>query len=77
MTPEGLAGAHAETMEASRAAGQDKNATYIIGDLLHRLDKLYPDAHMLTDFTDHSEWVFNNAGGAMGSMYIIHASITE
>lgn len=36
------------------------------------LEKEYPGHVELKE-----EWVFNNAGGAMGSMYILHASITE
>lgn len=48
----------------------------------HIVDELKKDPKVAptlnrNSFKDPSEWVFNNAGGAMGSMYIIHASITE
>ncbi|KAI9252341.1 ERG2/sigma1 receptor-like protein [Phascolomyces articulosus] len=36
------------------------------------LDREYPGHIELKE-----EWVFNNAGGAMGSMWILHGSITE
>lgn len=36
------------------------------------LEKEYPGHVALKE-----EWVFNNAGGAMGSMWILHASLTE
>lgn len=77
MTPEGLNSAFQTTLTHARAVGQENNATYLVSDLLDELVKVYPDLDLQTDFQNKREWVFNNAGGAMGSMYIIHASITE
>ncbi len=37
-----------------------------------RLGERYP-GHIL----ERSDWIFNNAGGAMGQMLVLHASITE
>eukprot|EP00126_Sphaerothecum_destruens_P005419 Sdes_comp18754_c0_seq1m9136 len=40
--------------------------------LVQKLAEKYP-GHI----NKNQVWVFNNAGGAMGAMYVIHASITE
>jgi C-8 sterol isomerase len=59
------------------SAAQGGNTTVIVDTLLDQLVKSYPDAGFNTDWRVKEDWVFNNAAGAMGSMYIIHASITE
>ncbi|KAF8470850.1 ERG2/sigma1 receptor-like protein [Kalaharituber pfeilii] len=55
--------------------GENTNHTLLFQDLVHRLQGEYGKKHVQDLKND--EWVFNNAGGAMGSMVILHASISE
>lgn len=80
-TPQGLNTIVQETLSSQSVLQnlpiENLNTTILLTDLLERIKVAYPDTQVQTDFLDRDEWVWNNAGGAMGSMYIIHASITE
>lgn len=59
-------------------AASPDNAEGMIQHILTNLTATFPQpSNQIALNTNSSEWVFNNAGGAMGAMYIIHASITE
>ena len=60
----------------SAVAAHPDDINSIIPFIVANLTAEYPSSVVKLN-TDSSEWVFNNAGGAMGAMYIIHASITE
>ncbi|KAJ6595667.1 ERG2/sigma1 receptor-like protein [Mycena vulgaris] len=64
-----------ELARAAIAASPDDTAG-MIQHIVTNLTLTYPTTQVKIN-TDANEWVFNNAGGAMGALYMIHASITE
>lgn len=64
-TPEQL---HKLALSGIEKHGNDTRA--VVGDILANLQQTSAAPHLNLD----EEWIFNNAGGAMGGMYIIHAS---
>lgn len=59
---------------AAAQAANNNNATggQIIAQVIRAAKERYPN-----DISVTGEWLFNNAGGAMGSMTILHASFSE
>lgn len=53
-------------------AGPNATADAVVSAVINEVHKAYPDYVVNT-----GEWLFNNAGGAMGSMTVLHASFSE
>jgi len=65
---------HELAQEAVKLHGNDTRA--MVSHIYTSLSTKY-DSNTISLNPRQDEWVFSNAGGAMGAMYIIHASITE
>ncbi|KAH7008201.1 ERG2/sigma1 receptor-like protein [Ilyonectria destructans] len=63
---------HLDDVSKRALAEHGNNTRAVVQYITSELHEKHP-AHINL----HEEWVFNNAGGAMGAMYIIHASVTE
>jgi C-8 sterol isomerase len=72
--------AQAAIAQAPHANDTASMVQYILSNLTASYDQTatFPQVRINTaSFQDPSEWFFNNAGGAMGAVFLIHASITE
>lgn len=67
---------HEIAQAAVAAAPEPDDINFMVDHIVANLTATYPSSKIALN-TNSSEWVFNNAGGAMGAMYIIHASVTE
>jgi len=67
-TPEHL---HQVALSAIDKHGNDTRS--VVDYIKNELTVKFPNGHINLD----EEWIFNNAGGAMGAMYLLHASVTE
>ncbi|KAI0840028.1 ERG2 and sigma1 receptor-like protein [Hypoxylon sp. FL0890] len=65
---------HDLSMRGVKEYGND--TAKIVEYIVKELHENHP-SYVNPKWNDPDEWFFNNAGGAMGGMYIIHASITE
>jgi C-8 sterol isomerase len=63
---------HLDDVSKRALAEHGNNTRAVVEYIVTELNEKTP-AHVNLN----EEWVFNNAGGAMGAMYIIHASVTE
>lgn len=63
---------HLHDLAKRSIATHGNDTRNIVGYIVNELHSMHPSNVNLKE-----EWIFNNAGGAMGAMYIIHASVTE
>jgi hypothetical protein len=61
---------HDLSLRAIKAHGDDTRS--VVNFIVSELQEKLPGGQINLD----EEWIFNNAGGAMGAMYIIHASMS-
>lgn len=61
---------HLHDLSQRAIAAHGNNTRAVVDYIVAELDQKVPSQYV----NKEEEWVFNNAGGAMGAMYLIHAS---